>query len=224
MEPVRVDTFEKRDDANSIASAASVSAPTHPASKNGSDRALISYTIIALLVALFIRFFVAAPYVVSGSSMDPAFHDWDYLIVDRMTYRLDEPQRGDVIVFDLPQDTSRALIKRVIGLPGDTVVVSGATVTITDQEHPEGFVLNEPYLDPRNVGGISDLRVVVPEESYFVLGDNRRVSADSRLWGFLPKYDITGRVLLRLYPFDAISILPGEARYAPSAGDGSITR
>ncbi|MBM3272285.1 signal peptidase I [Candidatus Kaiserbacteria bacterium] len=178
-----------------------------------SDRSLIGYTVIALLIALFIRFFVAAPYVVSGSSMEPTFDDWDYFIIDRVTYRVNEPQRGDVIVFDLPQDTTRALIKRVIGLPGETIEISGATVTVTNAAHPEGIVLNEPYLDPANLGGVSELRVVIPEDSYFVLGDNRRVSADSRIWGFLPRHDIVGRVLLRLYPPRALSVLPGVERY-----------
>lgn len=215
MEPVRDTQSVRRDDANSVASASSDVSPQ----RNGSDRALIGYTIVALAIALFIRFFVAAPYVVSGASMDPTFRDWDYLIIDRVTYRAETPIRGDVIVFDLPQDPSRALIKRIIGLPGETVAISGAIVTIINDEHPDGFVLDEPYLDPKNLGGIENVRVVVPEDSYFVLGDNRRVSADSRIWGFLPQDDITGRVLLRLYPFDHAAVLPGQARYAPGAAD-----
>lgn len=218
MEPVRDAQRMQRDDANVIASTSVASQPH----TGGSDRALIGYTVFALAVALFIRFFVAAPYVVSGSSMDPTFHDWDYLIIDRVTYRAEPPVRGDVIVFDLPQDTGRALIKRVIGLPGETVAISGATVTITNDEHPEGFMLDEPYIDLANFGGIEDMHVVVPQDSYFVLGDNRRVSADSRIWGFLPAYDITGRVLLRLYPFDHAAVLPGQARYAPGATDTLI--
>jgi signal peptidase I len=214
MEPVRDAQSVRRDDAN-VASASSSPAPR----ENGSDRALIGYTLVALVVALFIRFFVAAPYVVSGASMDPTFRDWDYLIIDRVTYRAETPARGDVIVFDLPQDPSRALIKRIIGLPGETVAISGAVVTITNDEHPDGFTLDESYLDPENLGDIENVRVVVPEDSYFVLGDNRRVSADSRIWGFLPRHDITGRVLLRLYPFDHVAVLPGQARYAPGATD-----
>ena len=98
------------------------------------DRSLIGYTVVALGLALFIRFFVAAPYVVSGASMEPNFHDWEYLIVDRITYDFKEPTRGDVIIFDLPQNTSRALIKRVIGLPGETVTLSGNGVRITNVE------------------------------------------------------------------------------------------
>ncbi len=137
------------------------------------------------------------------------------MIVDRLTYDFETPQRGDVIVLDLPQQTSRALIKRVIGLPGDTVTLSGPnpTITITDAAHPNGFVLNEPYIDPNNYGGITDTRYTLGPDQYFVMGDNRKVSADSRTWGILPRADIVGRVLLRLYPFNQLGILPAEERY-----------
>lgn len=184
-----------------------------PDANKDSQRSIIVYTIIALGIALVIRFFVAAPYVVSGASMEPNFNDWDYLIVDRLTYDFSEPQRGDVIVFDLPQDTSRALIKRVIGLPGDTVILQGNNVTIKNAAHPQGFTLAEPYLDPADLGGSSNMQVTLGPDQYFVLGDNRKVSADSRLWGTLPRQDIVGRVFLRLYPFTKIGVLPAESRY-----------
>ena len=184
-----------------------------PGTQNGSRSSLLTYTIVALGLALFVRFFIAAPYVVSGASMDPNFDDWHYLIIDRVTYDLGEPQRGDVIVFDLPQEGGRSLIKRVIGLPGETVVLKGASVSIVNDEHPQGFTLDEPYLDPKNLGGENNMRVTLKENEYFVLGDNRRVSADSRLWGTLPREQIVGRAFIRLYPFDQISILPEEARY-----------
>jgi len=184
-----------------------------PGTQNGSRSSLLTYTIVALGLALFVRFFIAAPYVVSGASMDPNFDDWHYLIIDRVTYDLGEPQRGDVIVFDLPQEGGRSLIKRVIGLPGETVVLKGASVSIVNDEHPQGFTLDEPYLNPDNLGGESNMRVTLKENEYFVLGDNRRVSADSRLWGTLPREQIVGRAFVRLYPFDQLSLLPGEARY-----------
>lgn len=174
---------------------------------------LFIYTIVALGLALFIRFFVAAPYVVSGQSMEPNFDDWDYLIVDRITYRISEPQRGDVIVLDLPQDTGRSLIKRIIGVPGDTVVLNGQTVTIINAEYPGGLTLEEPYLNAENLAGASSLRITLGDNQFFVLGDNRRVSADSRVWGVLPREDIVGRALVRLYPFDKIGMLPAQARY-----------
>lgn len=185
-----------------------------PDVRNESVRSLLIYVVVALGLALFIRFYIAAPYVVIGASMEPTFENYHYLIIDRLSYRLESPQRGDIIVLDLPQDTSRALIKRLIGLPGDTVVLEGQKVEIIDAAHPDGFTLDEPYLDPANIGGASHMRVTLGPDQYFVLGDNRRVSADSRLWGVLPKKDIVGRVLLRLYPFYDIGILPGEARFS----------
>ena len=184
-----------------------------PVTQNGSRGSLLTYTVVALGLALFVRFFIAAPYVVSGASMDPNFDDWHYLIIDRVTYDLGEPQRGDVIVFDLPQEGGRSLIKRVIGLPGETVVLRGTSVSIVNDEHPQGFTLEEPYLDPKNLSGDNNMRITLKENEYFVLGDNRRVSADSRLWGTLPREQIVGRAFVRLYPFDQISILPEEARY-----------
>lgn len=195
---------------------------THSPDKNSntiapkrSDRTLFTSVIVALVLALIIRFFVAAPYVVSGTSMLPNFQNWNYLIVDRLTYDLSAPQRGDVVVLKLPQDTSRDLIKRIIGLPVDTVALTGAepTVTIYNKEHPQGFTLSEPYISPANYGGTTNTSYTLGPDQYFVLGDNRVVSADSRIWGILPRSDIVGRVILRLYPFNEISIFPAEARY-----------
>ena len=182
-------------------------------SQKSSNVSLIGYTAVALGLALFIRFFIAAPYVVSGASMEPNFDNWHYLIVDRVSYDLGEPQRGDVIVFDLPQEGGRSLIKRVIGLPGETIVLEGQNVTVINENHPDGYALEEPYLDPANLIGENNMRVTLGMGEYFVLGDNRRVSADSRIWGKLPREAIVGRALIRLYPFNMISVLPSEARY-----------
>ena len=181
--------------------------------KQTASRSLILYTAIALGLALFIRFFIAAPYIVSGASMEPTFDNLHYLIIDRVSYELGEPARGDVIVFDLPTEPGRSLIKRVIGLPEETVIISENAVIIQNAEHPEGFTLDEPYLDQANLGGGNDMRVILEQGEYFVLGDNRHVSSDSRVWGALPRETIVGRVLLRLYPLNMMSALPGEARY-----------
>ena len=181
--------------------------------QGGTQRSIFFYTVVALGLALFIRFFVAAPYVVSGASMEPNFDNWHYLIIDRVTYHLEDPKRGDVIVFDLPQEPSRSLIKRVIGLPGETVALRDDHITIINEKHPQGFTLVEPYLDPENLGGGNNLRITLDKDQFFVLGDNRRVSADSRIWGTLPREMIVGRAILRLYPFNKISVLPSEARY-----------
>lgn len=183
-----------------------------PAPK-ASQGSLIAYTLVALGLALFIRFFIAAPYIVQGASMEPTFQDLNYLIIDRVSYNLGDPQRGDVVVFDLPQNTSKALIKRIIGLPGDTVIIQGNKVTIINDEHPQGFQLDEPYVDPVNFGGASNVHTTLGPDQFFVLGDNRNVSADSRVWGTLPREDIVGRVFLRLFPIGGIGVLPGAAEY-----------
>jgi signal peptidase I len=188
------------------------SSPDAPIQK---DRSLFGYAIFAVGLALVIRFFVATPYIVSGASMEHNFENHDYLIVDRLTYDFSAPQRGDIVVFGLPQEPSRDLIKRVIGLPGETVEIFGEapTVKIINSAHPDGFILEEPYLSPENLGGASNMKVTLGPDQYFVLGDNRKVSADSRLWGVLPRKDIVGRVLLRLFPFNAIGLLPGKETY-----------
>lgn len=188
---------------------ATPASPARPSERTS----LFIYAVVAVGLALAIRFFIAAPYIVSGASMEPTFENFHYLIIDRISYDLKDPVRGDVIVFDLPQNTSRALIKRVIGLPGDTVVLRNSEVSIVNAAHPDGFVLSEPYLDPLNLGGVSNVEVTLKADQYFVLGDNRKVSADSRVWGILPREGIVGRVFLRLFPFTDISFLPGEARY-----------
>lgn len=200
------------------------SAPQTPVNPEpSSTKSLIAYTVAALALAFFIRFFIAAPYVVSGASMIPTFYDYHYLIIDRVTYSLEEPQRGDVIVLDLPQDTSRALIKRIIGLPGETVSLTNNEVTIINTEHPEGFVLTENYLDANNLGGPTNMKVTLGPDQFFVLGDNRKVSADSRSWGVLPRQDIVGRAFLRLFPFNEIGILPGTARYDDTSINSSTS-
>ncbi|OHB20128.1 MAG: signal peptidase I [Parcubacteria group bacterium RIFCSPHIGHO2_01_FULL_56_18] len=194
-----------------------------------SPSAFASYVMLALGLALFIRFFIAAPYVVSGASMEPTFDNWDYLITDRLSYRLTEPERGDVVVFCLPGTgecslverlknrelaAPRTLIKRVIGLPGETVSVSDEGIRIVSTEHPEGFVLDEPYLSAGNRGGPTGMTTTLSAGEYFVMGDNRRVSSDSRIWGTLPKEDIIGHVLVRLFPLTTLGVLPGDASYS----------
>lgn len=180
---------------------------------DASRTSLILYTLAAVGLALFIRFFIAAPYIVQGSSMEPTFHDYHYVIVDRLSYRFGEPERGDVIVFNLPHNESRALIKRIIGLPLETVTIENGAVRIKNAAAPDGFVLAEPYLDPERFGGVQNMSLTLGADEYFVLGDNRVVSSDSRVWGALPQEDIVGRALVRLYPFSQIDFLPGISRY-----------
>lgn len=168
-----------------------------------------TWKFIIILFAIFIpiRLFVAEPFLVYGSSMEPNFETGDYLIVDELTYKFESPKRGDVIVLRPPYDQSKHFIKRIVGLPGETIDVKGSLVTIYNKQNPDGFVLNEPYIKFKS--DKASHMTLGPTE-YYVMGDNRTVSYDSRSWGVLPAENITGRAYLRLYPFNQISILPAS--------------
>lgn len=170
----------------------------------------IFYIALAVGLAMLIQTFIVRPFIVSGSSMDPTIKDKEYLIIDEVSYRFREPVRGEVVVFKSPPEPDKYYIKRVIGLPGETVSINQGKVTITNTEHPEGFILDEPYIT--HTERDSD-REVIPLGSYFVMGDNRAGSYDSRQWGPLPKEKIRGRAVLRLLPFTNISYLPGHTTY-----------
>lgn len=162
---------------------------------------LVKILIVALVIIVPFRTFIAEPFVVSGSSMLPTFHHRDYLIIDRLSYRTGQPKRGDIIVLKFPKDTSQYFIKRIIGLPGETVKFSQGHVTIINQDHPEGWELKEPYLlNSVETFGQSETTPLGSDE-YYVLGDNRTASSDSRVWGRLPKNDIVGKVWVRVFPF-----------------------
>lgn len=181
------------------------------------DFSLLSFIVVVLAIVLPIRFFVAKPFIVSGTSMYPNFDSWHYLIIDEFTYLfLHEPERGDVIVMKYPLDTSRYFIKRIVGLPGETVRILGSTVTIINAEHPEGFILKEPYVAPENQSD-NEMQITLQPTDYFVMGDNRKASADSRYWGPLPRTDIVGRAFLRLFPFTAIETFPAALDDFPPA-------
>jgi signal peptidase I len=136
---------------------------------------LLTFIIITILIVVPIRYFIAQPFIVSGASMVPTFQDGDYLIVDELTYRFREPEAKEVIIFKYPKDPSKYFIKRVIGLPGETV--------------------NGTKLDV---------------DQYYVEGDNRDASSDSRSWGPLPRKLIVGRPILRLLPIKQLDLLPGD--------------
>lgn len=173
-----------------------------------SDGISWKFIFLVIIVLLPIRLFVAEPFLVYGSSMEPNFDTGDYLIVDELSYRLKDPKRGDVVVLRPPTDGSKHFIKRIVGLPYETIDVQGDTVTIYNAAYPDGFVLKEPYLKFKSD---KEARYVLKENEYFVMGDNRAVSYDSRSWGPLTRDHITGKAFLRLYPFDSISILPGDS-------------
>ncbi len=173
---------------------------------------LIKFALICFAIVFPIRLLVAQPFVVNGDSMNPTFHNGDYIIVDQLVYKFGHPHRGDVIIFRLPDDTKRFLIKRVIGLPGETVKLGTTDITIINKEHPEGFVLkaeDEPYISHSFA---YDKTTVLGDEEYLVLGDNRPNSSDSHVWGTLPEKDIVGRAWLRLLPFKSLDAKPGDYR------------
>jgi signal peptidase I len=155
--------------------------------------------IIALLIILPIRYFVVQPFFVRGESMAPTFRNGEYLIVDEISYNFAEPRRGDVVVFRYPQDPRQFYIKRIIALPGEEIEISDGSVLIYNRTYPEGFALDEPYVREATPG---DMRVRLDGNEYFVLGDNRDSSSDSRRWGALPEHLIVGKAWLRAWPIE----------------------
>ncbi len=174
---------------------------------------IVKFTLLALLIVLPIRIFVAQPFIVNGASMDPSFETGEYLIVDQLSYRIGEPQRGQVVIFKYPKDTTKYFIKRVIGLPGETVELDGTHVIIKNKSNPDGFALQEPYISFKNEKE-DYLQVTLKDNEYFVMGDNRRQSSDSRAWGTLPRNLIVGTPFIRLFPLERINVLPGAFKEA----------
>ena len=156
--------------------------------------------IVSLLIILPIRYFIVQPFFVRGDSMVPNFHDKDYLVIDEISYRFKEPQRGDVVVFRFPQDPHQYYIKRLIGMPEETVEIKNGQVIVSNQSNPAGFELDEFYLDQSTPG---EINIKLDENEYFVLGDNRAASSDSRRWGPLARHLIIGRAWLRAWPVNA---------------------
>jgi len=157
--------------------------------------------ILALLIVIPIRYFIFQPFFVRGQSMEPNFEDGEYLIIDEISYRFRDPLRGEVVVFKYPNDPSQRYIKRIIGLPGETVQIGDGKVVIYTEN--SGMVLDESDYLPSSIFTSGSLQMTLGENEYFVLGDNRAVSADSRRWGTLPENDIIGKVWVRAWPVTA---------------------
>lgn len=168
---------------------------------------------VALLTAIIlVRIYIAKPFIVSGVSMFPTFNSWHYLIIDEFSYNfLREPARGEVVVFHYPGDPKRHFIKRIIGLPGETVELKGADVYISNGTQ-ERFKLDESFIDDRYKKR-DTMEITLGADEYFVLGDNRAESADSRYFGPLNRSYIVGRAFVRLFPFNKIEYLPGVVSY-----------
>lgn len=165
---------------------------------------IIETVVIALSIFLIVYLFIMQPHQVNGASMFPAYEDGEYLLTDKISYRMHVPQRGDVIVFrapeaaQCPEGTGCDFIKRIIGLPGDTIEVK------SDSIYVNGTLLEEPYLPqgtPSRPGTYTQNGPVkIAEGEYFVLGDNRNHSSDSRTWGQVPEKNIVGKVFFRYWP------------------------
>lgn len=172
---------------------------------------LFTLAVLIIVVVIPIRLFVVSPFVVDGESMHPTFENLDYLIIDEILYNFRTPERGDVVVFRYPGNPSIFYIKRIIGLPGETVSINRGLVTITtvagDKE-----TLSEPYIVNEDATYTKNVSLNLGE--YFVMGDNRPNSSDSRIWGPLPQKNIIGRVDLRLLPVKHMSFFPGATSYA----------
>jgi signal peptidase I len=170
---------------------------------------ILEFIVIAVVLVFIIRSYIIQPFLVWGSSMAPNFLSGDYILIDELSLRFNPLERGEVIVFKSPQKSSVYFIKRVIGLPGEKIRIQDGKIIIFNNQNPKGFVLNEPYLNgwikTENRGGKSG-DVILGSDEYFVLGDNREYSYDSREWGVLKKNYIIGIAKLRLWPLKSFSV------------------
>lgn len=168
----------------------------------------VKIVVISLAIIIPIRYYLVQPFFVKGQSMEPNFEDKDYILVDKLSYRFDSPQRGDVIIFRYPENPRDYFIKRIIGLPGETVEIRVGQIIIYNKRHPDGFVLEEGLYLPDEIRTDKGELKKLDDNEYYVLGDNRPHSSDSRVWGPLNKTFISGRAWVRLWPLDRILGIP----------------
>ncbi len=154
-----------------------------------------------------IRYFLIQPFYVKGASMEPTFYDQEYLIIDEISYRFSAPGRGDIVVFKYPRNPKEYFIKRVIGLPGEKVQIKNGEVYIYNSQSPFGKEINEDYLDAKiKTYGLNEEIIILDDNEYYVLGDNRNASKDSRSFGSVDESFLVGKVLLRGWPFDRVNL------------------
>jgi signal peptidase I len=166
--------------------------------------------IVSLAIIVPIRYFLIQPFFVKGASMEPNYENGEYLVIDEISYRFREPQRGEVVIFHYPADPKEFFIKRIIGLPGETVRFENDKIIIINSVYPEGFALNESgYL--KNILTSGGSAITLAGDEFFVMGDNRGASFDSRRWGPLPRKNIVGRVWVRAWPVTRAQIMEAPA-------------
>jgi len=167
-------------------------------------REIIQIVFIALLIVIPIRYFLFQPFIVMGVSMEPNFHHGEYLIVDQISYRFRDPKRGEVIILNGPGITNHFYIKRIIGLPGETIKIEDGQIIIFNQQ--KKMLLDESSFLLENIQTSGNIKYVLNQNEYFVLGDNRAASSDSRQFGALERRDIIGRAIIRAWPFTIFEI------------------
>lgn len=167
---------------------------------------IVKIVVISLAIIIPIRYYLIQPFFVRGASMEPNFTNAQYLLINEISYRFEEPTRGEVIVFKYPLDTSQYYIKRIIGLPGETVEIKENQIIIYNPDSSQGMILEESAYLPKKTITWGNIRIELGEDEYFVLGDNRQASSDSRQWGVLPRQDIIGRVWLRAWPLNEMEV------------------
>src|SRR3989338_7753566 len=173
---------------------------------------IVKVIIISLAIIIPIRYFLIQPFYVKGASMELNFHDHEYLIVDQISYRFHDVQRGDVVVFRYPKDPREFFIKRVIGLPGETVVIRNNKIFIYNSQNTDGEAVQESYL-PKDIENIGNVTQKIEKDEYFLMGDNRPESLDSRVFGPVNRKHIVGRVFFRGWPLDKIQLYLENPKY-----------
>ncbi len=162
---------------------------------------------VSLIIVLIIKYYLIQPFMIKGNSMEPNFHDGNYIVADEISYRFRTPEREEVIVFHFPIDEKQYFIKRIIGLPGETVEIKDKQVKVSSNSDPEGKFLDENYL-PENVRNKTEgnLKVTLKDNEYFVMGDNRfhEKSSDSRSWGPVSQDLVVGKVMFRIWIIEKI--------------------
>ncbi len=174
---------------------------------------IIKVVIISLAIIIPVRYFLIQPFYVKGASMEPSFHDHEYLIINEISYRFTAPERGDIIIFRYPKDPSQYFIKRIIGLPGETIKIKDDKVYIKNNQNADFVELNESDYLPEDFGTFNFGRseYILESDQYFVMGDNREQSLDSRRFGPVPRRLIIGKAWVRGWPFDKITIFNSPA-------------
>ena len=172
---------------------------------------IVETVVVAAAIFVVVYLFLLQPHQVKGASMEPNFHDGEYILTDKISYRFSEPRRGDVVIFKAPTNPNVDFIKRIVALPGEKLEIKNNKIIIFNAENPKGFTLSEPYQVMAPIAGGSYLRegkiVEVPAENYLVFGDNRTHSFDSREWGPVSRKSIIGKAWLRYWPLSKISII-----------------